>query len=105
METVTAGDAAQIFCTLLGRAREEGTSFLITRYGKPVAVLMPAGDHGNRFQAADPVVCSPGSGCPVCETYGGCSHATARCLICGEVGFARLMTVEDHGPHCRGVRR
>lgn len=104
MKTITTRDAVRFAARYL-KAAADGATFLVTRRGAPVSVIMPAGDHGNRFQAADPIVYAPGMlCCPICHSSNGCSHPTARCLICGEVGFARLMTAEDHGPHCRGAR-
>lgn len=104
MTTITTREAVRHAASYL-KAAGDGATFLVTRHGKPSAILMPVGDHSNRFQAADPIVTAPGWGCSRCGSDGGCLHSTARCRICGEVGFAPLMTVEDHGPHCPGVRR
>lgn len=104
MTTITTREAVRHAARYL-KAAGDGATFLVTRRGNPAAILMPAGDHGNRFQAADPIVTPPGAiCCPICQSANGCSHPTARCLICGEAGFARFMTVEDHVPHCRGAR-
>lgn len=103
MITITTREAVRHAAKYL-KGASSGATFLVTRRGAPASVIMPAGDHGSRYQAADPIVNPPVMVCYICESADGCAHATARCRICGEVGLRENMRDDLHGLHCPGAR-
>jgi prevent-host-death family protein len=43
--SISAADANRNFSSLLRKVRDDGASYLVTNYGKPVARIVPAGRH------------------------------------------------------------
>ena len=50
-ETVSAADANRRFSSLLRRVRE-GQSVIVTSHGKPIAKIVPLGNHDDKMEQA-----------------------------------------------------